>query len=217
MEWQAVYVREENPENDGVPVALFRTPAIMGTWHRTAEGVVGRDMIVRTVELPEDFTWNSDVAEVLGTITATVYGPMPDEALFEQLKAEARAELVRESFRLQARRDARRELEALGYPLPPDPEAQLGLPGAIAMPYDADDDDDPESWPATDSDLEPYERALEGQSEVEGGETTTTPPADGEGQSGAPTELSEQSGGVVTEGDAAISRPPEPSGPDDGE
>lgn len=108
MEYLAVYRREDDPQYDGLPVALFRDGAIMGNWHRTAAGIVGKDAVMRTVELDERMVGSLEVRELLGhPVVAYASG---EDVAFEQLKAEAKARLTREAMEKEAEDAARREL-----------------------------------------------------------------------------------------------------------
>lgn len=120
MEWQAVYIRETDPETKGLPVAIFRTGAIMGNWHRVAPIVIGADpVVIRTIDLPDRLVGDLGVIDVMDSATPAAVNN--EGSAFERFKAEAKGELMLESIKLAARDEARRELIAAGYELPPDP------------------------------------------------------------------------------------------------
>lgn len=114
MEYLAVYRREDDPQYDGLPIALFRDGALMGDWHRTSGGVVGRNPVLRAVDLEADDFYSEEVAAMFERPKSAADTEM---LAYEQLKAEAKARLTREGMAAAAEMAARRELAEEGYPV----------------------------------------------------------------------------------------------------
>lgn len=108
MDYIAVYRREEDPELDGVPVALFRDGALMGDWHRVTNGVFNREPVTGSASVPDTIK-NRDVAGQYEATAPVVPKPTETDA-YAQAVADAKMRLQQEARNAAAEAEARAQL-----------------------------------------------------------------------------------------------------------